>query len=79
MAYEPLSQALGAWLIPCVLYRLHEVLPTSSRPLCIIDKLLLLNPTDDAFHAVRENAARIPLSITVHVCGGKPQWRKMLF
>lgn len=52
MAYETIPQALGAGLMLCNLYHLREVSPTSFRPLCIMNKPLLSNPIDDAFHAV---------------------------
>ena len=51
-AYETHPQALGAWLMLCNLYHLREVSPTSIRPLCIMNRPLPSNPTDDAFHAV---------------------------
>ena len=53
LASRTFSQALGIWLVLCILYHLPAVSPTSTRPLCIMDSLLL-NPTDDAFHAVRD-------------------------
>ena len=54
MAYGTFSQALGAWVLLCILFHLQEVSPTSAKPLCIMDKLLPLHPTHDAFHAVRD-------------------------
>lgn len=60
-AYRTFSQALGAWLVLCILYHLPKVSPTSAGPLCIMDKLLPINPTDDAFHAVRDQ-----MQVAVH-------------
>lgn len=45
----------------CILYHLPKVSPTSAGPLCIMDKLLPINPTDDAFHAVRDQ-----MQVAVH-------------
>ena len=50
----------------CILYHLLEVSPTSNRPLCIMNKPLLLNPTVDAFNALHDsNAVFNSLSNTV--------------